>query len=198
MDKNRIQKEIASSGLFSRRKADELVEEGRVTVNGRKAILGDKVNIIHDSILIDGNKLPKKLKTKVILVNKPPGIICSCKDTHGRKTILGLLPPQIAKGLHPIGRLDFNSRGAILLTNNGELTLRLTHPKFSHSKTYLVWVKGVPTSSSLNAWRRGIELEGKKTLQAKVELIEVRGSKALLKIKIREGRNRQIRKIADF
>ncbi len=98
--------------------------------------------------------------------------------------------------MHPVGRLDSDSRGAILLTNNGDLTLRLTHPKYSHTKTYLVWVSGQPSKSKLNNWRKGIFLEGKMTMPATIEVLEIVNQKTLLKIILKEGRNRQIRKVA--
>ena len=139
MTLNRLQKIISDSGILSRRKADLLIRQGRVTLNGRRAILGEKANPNYDHILVDGRDLPKKLNHKVLLLNKPYGVISSCLDNHGRRTILSLIPSQLRPGMHPVGRLDFDSRGAILLTNNGDLTLRLTHPKYSHTKTYLVW-----------------------------------------------------------
>jgi len=196
MTLNRLQKIISDSGLLSRRKADLLIKQGRVTLNGRKAIIGEKANPIYDHILVDGRDLPKKLNHKVFLLNKPYGVISSCQDNHGRKTILSLLPSDLRHGMHPVGRLDFDSRGAILLTNNGDLTLRLTHPKYSHTKTYLVWVSGQPSQSILDKWRRGILLDGKKTMPARIEVLSKVNRKTLLKVIIKEGRNRQIRRIA--
>ena len=157
---NRLQKIISESGLLSRRKADLLIKQGRVTLNGKQAILGEKADPNIDNILIDGKDLPKKLNHKVFLLNKPYGVISSCQDNHGRKTVISFIPSHLRSGLHPVGRLDFDSRGAILLTNNGDLTLRLTHPKYSHTKTYLVWVMGHPTQSILEQWRNGILLDG--------------------------------------
>ena len=198
MSLNRLQKIISESGLSSRRKADLLIKQGRVSLNGRQAILGEKADPISDRILVDGKDLPKKLGNKVFLLNKPYGYISSCQDNHGRKTILNLIPSQLRYGMHPIGRLDFESRGAILLTNIGQLTLRLTHPKYSHSKTYLVWVNGQPNRSILDNWRRGILLDGKMTMPAKIETLNKINSKTLLKVILKEGRNRQIRRIANL
>ena len=192
----RLQKIISESGLLSRRKADLLIQNGRVTLNGRQAIIGEKADPFSDHILVDGKDLPKKLNHKVFLLNKPLGVISSCHDNHGRKTILSLIPPDLRRGMHPVGRLDSDSRGAILLTNNGDLTLRLTHPKYSHTKTYLVWVSGQPSKSKLNNWRKGIFLEGKMTMPATIEVLEIVNQKTLLKIILKEGRNRQIRKVA--
>ncbi|MBW3042274.1 pseudouridine synthase [Prochlorococcus marinus] len=196
MSLSRLQKIISESGLLSRRKADSLIKQGRVTLNGRKAIIGEKADPLSDHILVDGKDLPDKVNYKVILLNKPPGIISSCKDNHGRETILSLIPEHLRHGIHPVGRLDSYSRGAILLTNNGELTLRLTHPKYSHTKTYLVWVSGQPSQLILDNWRKGISLDGKMTMPATIKVKEVMNNKTLLKVTMKEGRNRQIRKLA--
>ena len=196
MSLSRLQKIISASGLLSRRKADLLIKEGRVTLNGEKALVGQKADPYSDQILVDGKDLPKKLNHKVFLLNKPPGVISSCQDHQGRKTIISLIPLNLRSGIHPVGRLDSNSRGAILLTNNGELTLRLTHPKYSHTKTYLVWVSGKPSKSILNNWRKGIVLDGKITMPAKIEVMEILNHKTLLKVILKEGRNRQIRRVA--
>ena len=193
---SRLQKIISESGLLSRRKADLLIKQGRVTLNGRQAIIGEKANPYSDHILVDGKAIPKKLNHKVFLLNKPHGIISSCKDNKGRKTILSLIPSDLRHGLHPVGRLDSDSRGAIILTNNGDLTLRLTHPKYSHTKTYLVWVQGQPSQSILNKWRIGILLDGKMTMPATIEVMEIINHKTLLKVILKEGRNRQIRRIS--
>tara|TARA_B100000614_G_scaffold260365_1_gene287043 strand:- start:786 stop:1499 length:714 start_codon:yes stop_codon:yes gene_type:complete len=198
MSLNRLQKIISESGLFSRRKADLLIKQGRVTLNGRRAILGEKADPNFDHILVDGRDLPEKLNHKVFLLNKPYGVISSCKDNHGRKTILSLIPSHLRPGMHPVGRLDFDSRGAILLTNNGDLTLRLTHPKYSHTKTYLVWVSGQPSQSILDNWRRGILLDGKMTIPSRIQVLETTNRKTLLKVILKEGRNRQIRRIANL
>ncbi|WP_413678218.1 pseudouridine synthase [Prochlorococcus sp. MIT 0916] len=198
MSLNRLQKIISESGLSSRRKADILIKQGRVTLNGKQAILGEKANPLYDHILVDGKDLPKKPNHKVFLLNKPLGVISSCQDSHGRKTILSLIPSNLRRGMHPVGRLDFDSRGAILLTNNGELTLRLTHPKYSHTKTYLVWVSGQPNHSILESWRRGISLDGKMTMPARIEVLDKVNRKTLLKVILKEGRNRQIRRIANL
>jgi len=191
----RLQKIISASGLLSRRKADLLIKQGRVTLNGRQASVGEKADPFSDHILVDGKDLPKKLNPKVFLLNKPHGFISSCQDNYGRKTILSLIPPNLRSGIHPVGRLDFDSRGAILLTNNGDLTLRLTHPRYSHSKTYLVWVSGKPSQLKLNNWRKGILLNSKMTIPAIIEVMEIINNKTLLKVILKEGRNRQIRRI---
>ena len=198
MPLSRLQKIISQSGLLSRRKADLLIKQGRVTLNGRQASIGEKANPFSDHILVDGKDLPKKQNHKVFLLNKPHGVISTCQDNHGRKTILNFIPSYLRIGIHPVGRLDLDSRGAILLTNNGELTLRLTHPKYSHSKTYLVWISGKPSQSKLNNWRKGILLDGKLTMPAKIKVMKTSNNKTLLKIILKEGRNRQIRRTASL
>ena len=192
----RIQKIISSAGICSRRNAESLVIQERVKINGRKALIGEKADPILDNITLDGNSLSPPNEIIVILLNKPIGFITSCHDPFGRKTVLDLIPSKLKEGLHPIGRLDKNSRGALLLTSNGELTLKLTHPRYLHTKTYKVWVKGNPSIISIQKWSEGIFLDGKKTLPAKVDLLEVLPNKSLLKIILREGRKRQIRRVA--
>ena len=196
MTLNRLQKIISDSGLSSRRKADLLIKQGRVTLKGRQAILGERADPIFDHILVDGKNLPKKQSHKVLLLNKPYGVISSCLDNYGRKTVLSFIPSPLRSGMHPVGRLDFDSRGAILLTNNGDLTLRLTHPKYSHTKTYLVWVSGYPSKLIVDKWRKGILLDGKMTMPARIEVLEKVNRKTMLKVSLKEGRNRQIRRIA--
>ena len=194
----RLQKIISESGLISRRKADLLISQGKVTLNGRQAIAGEKADPFTDQILVEGKDLPKKVTHRVFLLNKPLGVISTCNDDHGRKTILNLIPSNLRQGIHPVGRLDADSRGAILLTNNGDLTLRLTHPKYSHTKTYLVWIKGKPNQLILNNWRQGILLDSKMTRPASIEVIKVLNQKTLIKIILKEGRNRQIRRVANL
>ena len=194
----RLQKIISESGLISRRKADLLISQGKVTINGRQAIAGEKADPSNDYILVEGKDLPKKQNHKVFLLNKPLGVISTCHDDHGRKTILSFIPSNLRKGIHPVGRLDSDSRGAILMTNNGDLTLRLTHPKYSHTKTYLVWITGQPSQLILNNWRKGILLDGQMTRPASIEVIKVINQKTLIKIILKEGRNRQIRRIANI
>ena len=198
MSRSRLQKIISQSGLSSRRKADLLIKQGRVTLNGRQAIIGEKANPYSDHILVDGKHLPKKPNHKVLLLNKPRGVISTCHDNHGRKTILSLIPSNFRRGIYPVGRLDSESRGAILLTNNGDLTLKLTHPKYSHTKTYLIWVTGQPSRSILDNWREGILLDGKITMPANIEVMEIINNMTLLKVILKEGRNRQLRKIANL
>ncbi len=198
MKRFRVQKIIAASGLCSRRKAETLLLEERVSINGSIAKLGCLVDPDLDLIQVDGIKLPNRQAPRVYLLNKPPGFISSCRDQYGRRCVLALLPTDIRYGLHPVGRLDLESRGALLLTNHGELTLRLTHPRYEHVKTYRVWVQGTPSNESLLCWRKGLNLNGKLTIPASVRFIKSDSLKTLLEIQLKEGRKRQIRRVADL
>ena len=196
MEKQRLQKIISEAGICSRRHAELLIKEKRLSINGRIATIGEKADIYIDNIAIDGEQISRKIENKVILINKPIGYICSCSDNYGRPTLLNLIPIDLRKGLYPIGRLDLNSRGAILLSNHGELSLRLTHPRYYHSKTYHVIVKGFPKARSLSEWRNGLMLDGKKTMKTKIEVLESKSDETLLEIIMHEGKKRQIRRIA--
>ena len=197
MTRQRLQKLIAAAGLCSRRRAEEWLLQGRVTVDDRVAVLGDQADPTQQLIRVDGRALAARSEARVLLLNKPIGVICSCRDPRGRRTVLDLLPPGMRRGLHPVGRLDADSRGALLLTDQGELTLKLTHPRYDHRKTYRVWVRGQPDSGALDRWRRGLNLDGRITRPAQVRSLRSRAGNALLEVELQEGRNRQIRRIAE-
>jgi pseudouridine synthase len=135
-----------------------------------------------------------------VLLNKPRGVICSCHDPEGRTTVLDLLPPELGAGtgLHPVGRLDGASRGLLLLSNDGALTLRLTHPRFGHRKQYRVWVSGEPTAEVLEQWRRGVPLDGQPSQPVLVRELAQGRRGTLLELEMGEGRNRQIRRTAEL
>ena len=216
-DPQRLQKILARWGVASRRQAEVMIRNGRVTVNGSVIRqLGTKADPDSDRILVDGKPLqasqtsadptaPDRLisppKLKYLLLNKPPGVISTCFDPKGRKTVLDLLPARWRSQTRffPVGRLDASSTGALLLTNDGELTLKLTHPRYHLPKTYRVEVSGVPPESVLKRWRKGVELEDGATLPAKVFKKRVLASRqhTILKIILQEGRNRQIRRVAE-
>ena len=198
MSKLRLQKIIANAGICSRRKAENLLIQERVEINGKIAKLGDKADPKVDQILLDNYPIITSHNYKLILLNKPKGVISTCHDNQGRVTVIDLLPKKLQKGLYPIGRLDMESRGAILITNHGELTMELTHPSYSHTKTYHVLVNGIPSTNTLKEWRDGVILNGKITSEASVELLDSKKSRSLLKITLKEGRNRQIRKTAEL
>jgi 16S rRNA pseudouridine516 synthase len=196
--RQRLQKLIAAAGLCSRRTAEDWIEAGRVNVDGQVSTLGDQADPDSQVIQVDGRPLCPRREPTVLLINKPPGVISTCRDPRGRSTVLDLLPRQLRQGLHPVGRLDADSRGALLLTDQGELTLRLTHPRFDHAKTYRVWVEGTPLDTSLQRWRQGVSLDGKRTRSAEVRVLQRRSDRTLLEVLLREGRNRQIRRVADL
>ena len=196
--RQRLQKLMSAAGHCSRRQAEELLRQGRVEVNGRTAGLGDQADPEIDQVCVDGSPLAKNTTERVLLLNKPPGVISSCHDPQGRKTVLDLIPPDLRQGLHPVGRLDADSRGALLLSNQGDLTLKLTHPRYAHSKTYRVTLSGTPSRSKLQRWRQGVELDGSRTLPASVTLLHRQGDHSVLEVILREGRNRQIRRIASL
>ena len=192
----RINKILANYGICSRRKADLMILNKEILINGLIAKIGMKVNPDLDSIQINGKELKNlNIISQVILLNKPKNVITSCSDNHNRKTIIDLLPKKYKKGFFPIGRLDLLSRGLILITNDGEICHRLSHPKFGHKKIYMVKINGVLNTNQLDIWRKGIDLDGKKTSPCEVKLIKKDSKYNLLKITLKEGRNRQIRRI---
>jgi 23S rRNA pseudouridine2605 synthase len=197
----RIQKLLSQWGIASRRHAEEMILAGRVTLNGKPAQLGDKAEPTHDRLTVDGKPINASNRPRdlYLLINKPKDVLCTCEDPKGRKTVLELLPPHLqqGQGLHPVGRLDRNSTGALLLTNDGELTLRLTHPRYHLPKTYDVWLNGHPSDEALEEWRSGMELDGQKTLPATLEVLDETRDQIHLLITLTEGRNRQIRRLAE-
>jgi len=194
----RLQKLIANAGLCSRRRAEDLLRAGQVAVNGRPAQLGDRADPAIDRISVAGQALLAPPQPLVLLLNKPMGVLCSCRDPRGRPTVLDLLPPQLARGqgLHPVGRLDADSRGALLLSNQGALTLRLSHPRYGHRKTYRVWVEGHPAPEVLSRWRRGVSLDGRPPQPVAVRRLCASATASCLELVMGEGRNRQIRRTA--
>jgi pseudouridine synthase len=194
----RLQKLIAAAGLCSRRKAEQLLLDSRVQVNGRIATLGDRADPEQDQICVDGRPLRRRDPARVLLLNKPQGVISSCHDPQGRPTVLDLIPAELRRGLHPVGRLDADSRGALLLTNQGAITLELTHPRYAHRKTYRVWVEGHPAPQILQRWRDGVRLDGLPTQPAEVICLRRAAGRSQLEVILREGRNRQIRRTADL
>ncbi|AFY31318.1 pseudouridine synthase [Calothrix sp. PCC 7507] len=196
----RLQKILAQWGIASRREAEEMIRRSRVRVNGVLALLGQKVDPERDTITVDDEPVSAQQRPALtyLLLHKPAGVVSTCYDPQGRITVLDLLPPELREGsgIHPVGRLDADSTGALILTNDGELTFCLTHPRHSIPKTYHVLVQGHPPEAVLQMWRQGVVLEGRKTRPAEVRLIESFAAHSCLKIVLKEGRNRQIRRLA--
>jgi 23S rRNA pseudouridine2605 synthase len=191
----RLQKLMAAAGLGSRRANEALIRAGRVRVNGQVARLGDKADLDTDTITVDGKPLAAD-KPVYVMVHKPRGVLSSTEDEleQDRPTVRDIVP--LPGHLYPVGRLDKPSEGLILLTNDGHLAHRLTHPRYEHEKVYEVALEGAIGDEALEEWRRGVLLDGKPTAPATVELLERRPGQTLLRITLREGRKRQIRRIA--
>lgn len=187
----RLQKVLARVGVGSRRRCEELIEAGSVRVNGQVAALGRRVDPQTDLIEVDGVAIGVHPDAVYYLLNKPVGVITTSEDPHGRPTVLDALPAE--PRVHPVGRLDADTEGLLLLTNDGELTHRLTHPSFGVDKEYLVEVQGTPSRGALRALRRGVELDDGVTAPATVSLLHDN----LVRIVIHEGRNRQVRRMCE-
>lgn len=185
---------LAAAGVSSRRGAEELIKAGRVTVNGQVVNLGDCVDPLRDLVAVDGQ--PVHLPAwRTIMLNKPAGIVTSRKDPHATDTVMSLVPP--IPGLHPVGRLDKNTTGLLLLTNDGELTFALTHPRHVVDKTYRAWVRGIPSNDALQQLRRGIALADGPTAPAQARRIFTRADRTMVEITIHEGRKRQVRRMLE-
>jgi 23S rRNA pseudouridine2605 synthase len=198
----RLQKLIAAAGIASRRHAEELISAGKVSVNGVVVNeLGSKANPDKDHIKVNGKLINPKLKSKektYVLLNKPRGYLSSVSDQEGRPVVVELLPPALGK-LHPVGRLDFNTEGLLILTNDGDLTNFVTAARNRVEKVYEVKVKGVPTESSIARLRRGVTLEdGTRTAPAKIELLHETGNNAWFEVKLHQGRNLQVRRMFEL
>ena len=187
----RLQKILARAGFGSRRASEALIAAGRVRVNGEVAALGDRADPETDRIEVDGAVLGIRPGLVHYLLNKPAGVVTTASDPQGRPTVVGLVPAE--PRVFPVGRLDADTEGLLLLTNDGELAHRLTHPSFGVDKEYLADVEGRPTRGVLRRLREGVELEDGPTAPAKVSLVGDR----LLRITIHEGRKRQVRRMCD-
>lgn len=192
----RLQKYIAMSGKASRRGAEELINEGRVKVNGEKVKeQGVKVEIGADEVSVDGKVLKLKDKKYYIMLNKPVGYVSTVKDQFDRPTVIDLIGDEISTRIFPVGRLDYDTEGLLLLTNDGDFTYRVTHPKFNVSKTYIAVVSGGVSPQGMAALRKGVRIEDYKTSPADVTMLDASGGKTTIKITIHEGKNRQVRKM---
>jgi 23S rRNA pseudouridine2605 synthase len=198
MNTIKIQKFLANAGISSRRAAEKLIEQGKVSVNGKTATIGQRIDPSQDKVLYRGEPI-SGIELKYYLVNKPAGVLTTTKDELGRKTVLSILPEGVTKGtrLYPVGRLDKDSEGLLLVTNDGELTHKLTHPKHLITKTYRVFVDRKPTYKALQHLRRGVRLREGVTEPAEVEIEENTDRGTWLTMTIKEGKNRQVRRMME-
>jgi 23S rRNA pseudouridine2605 synthase len=187
----RLQKVLAKAGVGSRRACEELIAAGRVLVNGEPAQLGRRVDSSTDSVTIDGVRVAIREDLVYYLLNKPPGVVSTAADPQNRPTVTDLVPAE--PRVYPVGRLDAGSEGLILLTNDGDLTYRLTHPRFGVEKEYLVEVEGSPRAGAIRRLREGVRLDDGITAPARVATI----APGTLRVTIHEGRNRQVRRMGD-
>jgi 23S rRNA pseudouridine2605 synthase len=191
----RLHKILARAGVASRRKSEDLIRQGRVTVNGQVVTeLGTKVDADRDEIRVDGQRISAAPAHVYVMLNKPRGFLSTMEDPRGRKALDDLVSAPVR--LYPIGRLDVASEGLILLTDDGELANLLTHPRYKHDKEYQVLVNGHPSEKTLDAWQRGVILDGKPTAPARVNVIRTDKDSTLLRAVMYEGRKRQIRRVA--
>lgn len=193
----RLNKFLAQAGVASRREVDKMIAGGEIKVNGRVIqVLGYKIDDEKDRVEVEGKKIEREEGQVYLMINKPPGYLVTLKDRFQRPTIKQLLP-SLGKRIFPVGRLDYDSEGLLLLVNDGELAYRLTHPRFKVGKVYLVKVKGDPDPSKLSRLEKGIYLEGRKTAPAKIARLSRSSKRNLLKVEIYEGRKREVKKMFD-
>ena len=192
----RLQKYIAMSGAASRRAAEVMISDGRVSVNGETVTeQGVKVEIGNDKVSLDGKLLRVTEKKYYIALNKPIGYVSSVKDQFDRPTVVDIIKQDIDARIFPVGRLDYDTEGLLLLTNDGDFTYRVTHPKFVMDKTYWVKVKGSMTIGAMNALRNGVDIGDFVTSPAEAEILDAANGYSLIEITIHEGKNRQVRRM---
>jgi 23S rRNA pseudouridine2605 synthase len=200
MDLERLQKIIAHAGFASRREAETMIREGRVTVNGRVVTeLGSRANAGRDHIKVDGKLITRAETHRYILLYKPKEVMTTVEDPQGRKTVIDLVK-GVRERIYPVGRLDFHSEGLILLTNDGDLAFKVSHPKHGSVKTYHVKVRGVPQERLIDKLQRGITIDGKRTLPCEIARMKTTGrgedeGNSWFEVRLREGRTQQIRKM---
>ncbi|MDY2841906.1 MAG: pseudouridine synthase [Candidatus Borkfalkiaceae bacterium] len=190
----RINKYLAESGVCSRRAADNLIAEGVVKKNGKVCSVGEDVDIVNDKITVNGKPVSIVKNFEYYVMNKPKGYVCTVKDDKDRKTVMDLLPKNITR-VYPVGRLDYDSEGLLIFTNDGDLAYKLTHPKNEIPKTYLVKTEKPVSDKDVAALRAGVTVDGVRTKKCNVTLIETNKTGSKLHVTITEGRNRQVRKM---
>lgn len=197
MGEERLQKIIAASGRCSRRKAEELIREGRVTVNGRPAELGQKADPERDHVKVDGRMLRLEQTTRYLLLYKPREVMTTCDDPEGRRTVLHLLGRDVPERVFPVGRLDYHSEGLLLLTNDGEFAERVTHPRHGVVREYLVRIRGDLDPAELRKLMRGTSIEGRvvRPLDARRERLTKDGANSWWRVSVTEGRTHEVREL---
>ena len=193
----RLQKYMAEAGIASRRKCEELIQAGRVKVSGQVAILGACVEPLQDLVEVDGEPLGKSQQKVTVILNKPRGVMCTAQDPQGRPTV-GDYVKDLPVRVYNAGRLDYDSEGLLVMTNDGELAYKLTHPRFCMDKTYAAICDGLLTKAQIAALEQGVQLEDGPTHPAKVrEVFKLRNGNTAFNITIHEGRNRQVRRMLE-
>jgi 23S rRNA pseudouridine2605 synthase len=193
----RLQKLIARAGVCSRREAEERIREGRVTVNGRVAEIGDQADPVLDAIKVDGKRLKAEPPPVYLLLNKPVGVVTTTDDPEGRTTVIDLIRPKVGGRLYPVGRLDYASEGLVLLTNDGDLALRVSHPRYGVLREYRAKVRGVPNDGTRRKLAAGLVLEGQKVVPHEVALLQVTasGMNSWWKVVVGEGKTHEVREM---
>lgn len=192
----RLQKVLARAGVASRRAAEEMIRQGRVSVNGRVVTeVGTKVRPDLDVVAVDGKPIAGRQHLVYLAMNKPAGYVSTAADTHGRPTVLDLVP--VGARVYPVGRLDLDTEGLLLLTNDGDFAYLVTHPKHALEKEYRALVRGRPGPEALEKLRRGVEIDGRKTAPATVEVVSSLPTATWLRIVLHEGRKRQVRRMCE-
>lgn len=192
----RLQKYMSYCGVASRRKCEEIILSGRVSVNGKIVNqLGTRINTEQDIVKLDGKKIDIVKEKIYIVLNKPKGFVCTVKDEKNRKTVLDIV--NIKERIYPVGRLDYNTSGLLILTNDGEIYNKIIHPRFEKNKVYIAVVKGIPDYNDINKFKNGIDIGGYVTSNASLKILKTYDNISKVKIKIHEGKNRQIRRMLD-
>ena len=197
----RLQKVISAAGVASRRAAEQFITDGRVTVNGRTVReLGTRADPARDDVRVDGRRIAREVRLRYLLLHKPRGYVTTRSDPNRRRTVLDLIP-GVREYVYPVGRLDYESEGLLLLTNDGALAAVLMHPRHGVARVYEATVRGVPSGARLRRLATGVEIDGRPTAPAEVRMLPggapVRTAEARVRIVIREGRNRQVRRMFD-
>jgi pseudouridine synthase len=190
----RLQRALARAGVGSRRASEDLIREGRVTVNGRVATLGDKVDPARDRVELDGARVPLDPELRYFAFHKPAGVLITMSDPQGRRALRAFLPPEVP-GIVPVGRLDRDTEGLLLLTNDGGLAHRLMHPRYGVEREYLAEVEGSPARRHVGMLRRGVELEDGPARAVDVRIAGRAGSRGAVRLVLTEGRKREVRRM---